>query len=166
MKRILPGISLAVALALPAAAQDYQVGRFGVKVNLPIGLNERDLSWQVGPQPTNDDGRAFSLEGSAVTVAAWGNYMMEDSFADAVAARAGYVTDDGGEITYRAGKGDWAVLSGYRADRSVFYHRMERTADCDGGEVIVHVLIERGPDEGWFDALTGPIADSLAGCRD
>ncbi|MEC7761764.1 MAG: hypothetical protein VX874_07665 [Pseudomonadota bacterium] len=167
MKRVLSGLALAATLAMPSFAQEVQVGRFGVQVNLPVGLNDRDLHWIMGEAPTNDDGRAFTLDGAPVMVAVYGSYLWQDDFAQAVAMAEDYAEEGESEITYRAGGARWAVLSGYRADGTVFYHRMELAADCDDdGDVLINVMIERGPDATWFDALTGAIAESLRGCRE
>ncbi|MBV7409290.1 hypothetical protein [Maritimibacter sp. DP1N21-5] len=153
-------------LATVAMADVWEVGRFGVSIELPDEHEGRDLVWRADPPPANADGQRFRVDGTGISVAAYGGYMVENSFERTVEAARVFAEQDGSTVTYRASGEGWAVLSGRRADGTVYYHRLALAPDCEGQEIIANVMIEREPGERWFDTLTGPIAKSLGGCAE
>ena len=160
-------LALAFAsLASVAQADTWEVGRFGVTIDLPEGHEGRALVWRADPPPANADGQRFRIDSTSVSVAAYGGYSLNDDFAQTVEQARVFAEQDGSSVTYSANGPDWAVLSGRRMDGTVYYHRMAIAQNCEGKDFVANVMIERGPDDRWFDTLTGPIAKSLSGCGD
>ena len=149
-----------------AAADTWEVGRFGVSIDLPESHEGRSLVWRADPPPANADGQRFRVDGTSVSVAAYGGYAMPDDFAGTAEEARVFAEQDGSSVTYRANGPDWAVLSGRRTDGTVYYHRMEIAQSCEGKDFVANVMIERGAEDRWFDTLTGQIAKSLTGCGD
>ena len=109
------------ALLVPSTAnaadfwQSYINGRFAFSICYPGNL--------LLPQgeAENGDGATFRALDGAELRAFGANNALDKSLADEAAEQARTYTGRRGKITYRAGKGDWAVLSGNDGGSSLFY---------------------------------------------
>ena len=152
----LAAAGLASALAMfsaPAAADmlTYTNSRFGTSVRFPAEL----FSERMEP-PQNGDGMTWTApDGGSLAVYAFNNALdvTPEGLADESAGR------DDVKITYRRIGKNWAVLSGFE-DGLIFYQRFEF-----GKEGVIHSMLLKYPESerGTYDAVTGPMADSLDG---
>jgi hypothetical protein len=142
----------ALALAAPAFAgswRGYHNDRFGATADYPAG-------WTMGPEHTNDDGRAFTSPDGAASVTISGMFAV-DSRAEEMEQRAKPI--EGETVTYSAKGANWIVLSGTRNGGRLFY----RKALLSCGDRIWNDLDVEYPadDKAKFDKLVAHMAASL-----
>ena len=122
---------IAVLLLLTGATQAdsliYTNNRFGTHIELPM---------QVVPMeaPTNEDGYSFEYRGLTGTISVYGQNSISDSGLTGYRKEAESFFDN---ITYRANKGDWFVLSGYDQGKTFYL----RVSGCEQGP-FHHVYFE------------------------
>jgi hypothetical protein len=147
---------MTVAMVSVAVASDwttYVNDRFGATAQIPA-------SYKAGDAPENDDGLRFTSPHGDATIAVWGAFatVTDESFADYAKRLVSYDTDDGWEVSYSGGKGDWFAFSGSKSDR-IFYERI--IASCEG-EIANHVRLEYpAARKSEFDAIVAHVAKSL-----
>jgi serine/threonine-protein kinase len=103
---------LATNPACAEAWRSYHNDRFGATADHPAG-------WNMGPEPTNNDGRLFSSPDDTAHVTISGAFAL-DSRAEELAQRA--EAHDGETVTYSAKGENWIVLSGTR-NGLIFYRK-------------------------------------------
>ncbi|MBE7216942.1 MAG: hypothetical protein INR64_00570, partial [Caulobacteraceae bacterium] len=107
------------------------------------------------PESPDSDGRTFD-GGSGAELSVFGrNNVQNLSLAATVSRDAAEMAGRGGQVTYRAGKNDWAVYSGRSAD-TVFYSKTLKRGD----QFLIFQLKYPQAQAGLY----GPIAGRLAQC--
>jgi hypothetical protein len=147
---------LIAALLAPTAAsaadawQTYINGRFAFSVcypgNLLLPQGEAD----------NGDGATFKALDGAELRAFGANNALDKSLADEAAEQARAYTGRRGKITYRAAKGDWAVISGNDGGGSLFY-----TKTFTRGDQFVGFQLKYPKGKATRYA---PVVERIAGC--
>lgn len=119
-------LSVATALApapLPAAATAYRSyvnARYGYAVCYPAFMASK-------PEAPNGDGRTFAARGGAGKLVVFGRNNPDGaSLADTVRDDAADLAGQGGRITYRAQKADWAVFSGTSGAKTFYSKTIQR----------------------------------------
>ena len=152
IRRALALAALILAVAAPAAAQDWQSftnDRFGATADVPAG-------WRANPPPANGDGLSFTSPEGTATVAVYGSFQAFDTLAESVAILEAPL--DGETITYRHTDGKTVVVSGLRGD-TIFYRKS--LLSC-GGTIWNGISIEYpAADKARYDALVTHVARSL-----
>lgn len=132
---------LAMLWALVGAAHVQDAGwrryvneRFGTSIEYPAAIFSPE------PPPENGDGRKFKArDGAELTISASYNALSQtvELLEQFLRAPGSGEPDDYANVTYRLGKGDALVLSGFRGDK-IFYEKFLFAAPSD---VIHHYLI-------------------------
>ena len=132
-------VTLVALLAVAGAAQaqgghawkTYVNSRYGFSLCYPADL------FHAGSEPDARDGVTFKGP-PGVTLLTAGGYVVDDSTPASVATdEAKAVAGENASITYRAGRGGWAVVSG-NAGAKVFYVREVKAKDVLAGFQFVY----------------------------
>ena len=139
MTRSLTLLSLCAVLAPIGASQAQSGHTWKTYVNSRYGFSlcyAADL-FHPGPEPDARDGVTFKgPPGTLLTTS--GGYVVDDTTpASEAADEAKATAGDAARVTYRAGRGGWAVVSG-NAGSKVFYVREVKTKDVLAGFQFVY----------------------------
>jgi hypothetical protein len=141
-------VCASAALAAPSW-RFYANDRFGVTADVPA-------DWREQPPPENDDGRLFLSPDGTASLAVNGGYVMEDSAAMALAARA--EPFKGERITYAQRGARTVTVSGFVGDRIFYRHSL---LSC-GAQVWSNVELEYPADEkAALDPIVAHVVASL-----
>jgi len=124
-------LSLAFVAAAESSFQTYRNARFGYSVEVPSDFRK-------GEAPVNNDGRVFYDRRSEGILSVFGMYNALEASPESYAAER--ETDWkglNGNVTYRAMRKGWFVLSG-TVDGEIFY---ERVLFSDNRETIATLLV-------------------------
>ena len=130
------GVALLLSLAVVAAEaessfQTYRNARFGYSVEVPSDFRR-------GEAPVNNDGRVFYDRLSEGILSVFGMYNALEASPESYAAeREADWKGLNGNVTYRAMRKGWFVLSG-TVDGEIFY---ERVLFSDDRETIATLLV-------------------------
>lgn len=111
----------AAALAAGTTWSTYANARFGYSICYPATLKP-----QRGAD--NGDGRKF-VGANGAELLVFGQYALDKSLAAWAADEVTTYTGRRGQITYRAGRENWLVLSGNDGTSSQFYMKAVKSAD-------------------------------------
>lgn len=144
-------MALATAAPLPAAGAAYRSyvnARYGYAICYPSFMASK-------PEAPNGDGRTFTAPGGGELAVFGRNNPDGVSLADTVRDDAADLAGQGGRISYRAQKADWAVFSGTSGSKT-FYSKTIRRGD--------HFVIFELTYPSAEAARYKPVIQSLQGC--
>ena len=149
----LPALALAASALAPLPAADsayrsYVNARYGYAICYPAFMASK-------PEAPNGDGRTFTAGGGGELAVFGRNNPDGASLADTVRDDAADLAGQGGRISYRTQKADWAVFSG-TSGPNTFYSKTIRRGD--------HFVIFELTYPSAAGARYKPVIQRLLGC--
>jgi hypothetical protein len=135
------------AAAQRAVYKTYTNARYGYSIAYPSNL--------LTPQgeADNGDGQAFRSQDGAAEMRVYGSQDLGGGLAEAYRA-----AQEGKDVTYRAMKGNWFVVSG-RDGSKIFYQKTMRK----GGVLKTFTIEYDESQKSTYDAVTAKVARSFIG---